>query len=182
MQLSAQTIAKLSDGSHEPPLIEPFRYKYVHSVGLSGGLTCAGYDVHLADCIDVNGATGERVFDHGLSTVRRGGDIVYIIPARTGVLGVTKEKFNVPADMCMQYFNKSTLARWFINAAATLAEPGWSGHLTLEIMNDTDKAVELIKGQPIGQVVFNRLDERTVSAYNGKYQKQEAKPVQGRKE
>lgn len=106
----------------------------------------------------------------------------FIISARTGVLAVTKEKFHLPDDICMFYFNKSTLARKFINAAATLGEPGWHGHLTLELFNQSDHAVTLHMDQPIGQVVFHKLDVPSETPYAGKYQGQEAVPVEAKRE
>lgn len=172
MQLSPQTIRKLN---FECGLITPFREHYQHKEsGLSGGLSCAGYDVHLKH-ISIAMKDEERLFDYGFSNTEDG----WFIPPRTGVLGVTEERFNLPNDVAMSYYNKSTMARWFIEAAATLAEPGWCGYLTLELFNSTDQVIELIKGQPIGQVVFNRLDQPSESAYSGKYQNQKAEPVQG---
>ncbi len=172
MQLSPQTIRKLN---FEHGLITPFREHYQHTEsGLSGGLSCAGYDVHL-NRISIVMKDEERLFDYGFSNTEDG----WFIPPRTGVLGVTEERFNLPNDVAMSYYNKSTMARWFIEAAATLAEPGWRGYLTLELFNSTDQVIELIKGQPIGQVVFNRLDQPSESAYSGKYQNQKAEPVQG---
>lgn len=179
MQLSPQTI-KWYSNCPARPMIVPFHERHVHSTGLSGGLSCAGYDVHL-------GPKLERPLDEAGLPLFNNGEIVYrdgvwSVPARTGVLGVTKERFNIPTNICMQYFNKSTLARMFINAAATLAEPGWCGHLTLEIYNQTDYRIDLIPGQPIGQVIFNQLDKASASPYKGKYQNQEAIPVQATKE
>lgn len=172
MQLSPQTIRTLN---FECGLITPFREHYQHKEsGLSGGLSCAGYDVHLAKVSNVY-KDGQRLFNHEVSPTGDG----WVIPPGTGVLGVTRERFNLPTDVAMSYYNKSTMARWFTEAAATLAEPGWSGYLTLELFNSTDRAIELIKGQPIGQVVFNRLDQPSESAYSGKYQNQKAEPVQG---
>ena len=172
MQLSPQTIRKLC---YEQNLITPFREHYQHSEsGLSGGLSCAGYDVHLKG---IDGAIndGKALFyDFPFE-----GNGCWEIPPRTGVLGVTEERFNLPSDIAMSYYNKSTMARWFIEAAATLGEPGWRGHLTLELYNATDSHITLIEGQPIGQVVFNRLDEPSESAYAGKYQNQKDEPVQG---
>lgn len=172
MQLSHQTIRILS---LENSLICPFQEHYQHGEsGLSGGLSCAGYDVHVADIKDVK--LGEdRLFN---LDVYDQGDY-WLIPQKTGVLGVTLERFKLPEAIAMTYYNKSTLARWFIEAAATLGEPGWEGHLTLELYNASDVAAKIYKGQPIGQVVFNMLDQPSEAVYSGKYQNQKAEPVQG---
>lgn len=178
MQLSPQTIRRLSEGKQ---LITPFRESYKHkATGLSGGLTCAGYDVHLASlAAPTRRLSGEvdSLFERGFLEMAMGDE--FIIPPQTGILGVTVERFKIPQNVCMMYFNKSTLARIFLNASATLAEPGWEGHLTLEIFNQTDKHLGLFQGQPIGQVIFNQLDEATDNPYQGKYQNQCKEPVAG---
>ncbi len=175
MQLSPQTIRLMS---FETGMITPFREHYQHKEsGLSGGLSCAGYDVHLKDVTAAEDHEGGVLFTDSIVTE----ETLWKIPPRTGVLGVTEERFILPKNVAMSYYNKSTMARWFIEAAATLAEPGWEGHLTLELYNATDVYVDLIKGQPIGQVVFNQLDQPSESAYSGKYQDQIAEPVQGLK-
>lgn len=174
MQLSPQTIRKLC---FEHNLITPFREHYQHEEsGLSGGLSCAGYDVHLKSLVPAYN-DGTPLFTRGHQVSKH--EKSWSIPPRTGVLGVTVECFNLPYDIAMSYFNKSTLARWFLEASSTLAEPGWNGHLTLELENDTDQYVKLYEGQPIGQVVFNCLDQATEAPYEGKYQYQEAEPVEG---
>lgn len=172
MQLSPQTIRQMS---RDNGLITPFKEHYQHEAsGLSGGLSCAGYDIHVADIREALRGD-EKLFS---SYPTDEGDFWHI-PPHTGVLGVTVERFRLPNDVAMTYYNKSTMARWFLDAAATLGEPGWHGYLTLEIRNSTDRWQPLYKGQPIGQVVFNRLDEPSDAAYSGKYQNQAAEPVQG---
>lgn len=176
MQLSPQTIKRLSHDNH---LIVPFIQRTVHpKTGLSGGLSCAGYDVHLGDKVILPNGTNVK-FTTGL---KRNSSKKFVIPARTGVLGSTVERFNLPKNICMYYFNKSTLARRFLNASATLAEPGWFGHLTLELYNQTDSDTVLYSGQPIGQVVFHLLDEESEYPYTGKYQGQDATPIPAKKE
>jgi dCTP deaminase len=169
MQLSPQTIELLAGQG----LVEPFYHRHVHATGLSGGLSCAGYDVHIGEELK-----GLPVFNEQ-PEMHQG---CWIIPPRTGCLGVTVEKFKLPPDICMLYFNKSTLARQFLNACATLGEPGWEGHLTLELYNQTDKPFLITPGQPIGQVIFNALDQDSAFPYTGKYQGQAAVPVEARRE
>ena len=173
MRLSPQTIEKMSN---EFDLISPFQHSYVHEeTNLSGGLSCAGYDVHLASLSTptFNGeplSLDENMQKHIQLRSR------FIIPPNGIVLGSTVEKFNIPKHLSMDYFNKSTLARRFIDSAATLAEPSWHGHLTLEIKNNSHVPQTLVIGQPIGQVVFQQLDHPTEYPYNGKYQGQSSDP------
>jgi len=172
-----------SSNDHQP-LIAPFIERTVHkATGLSGGLSCAGYDIHLEDLKAVVRPDRKPAFLMSYKTKSRlphpkGTGLLWEIPPQTGVLGVTRERFVIPSNICMHYFNKSSLARQFIHAAATLAEPGWQGWLTLELYNSTDKPIVLHQGQPIGQVVFNLLDEPSQSPYTGKYQNQPCVPIQ----
>lgn len=172
MQLSPQSI-------EEGGFITPFRpesYRHQPS-GLSGGLSCAGYDVHLGDELLLPmDDDGFPLFDLPVQAEVDG----WVIPPRTGVLAVTVEHFALPSHICMHYFNKSTLARRFFNACATLGEPGWHGHLTLELYNQTDRPHRLHKGQPIGQVIFMPLDKPSSQPYAGKYQAQANAPVSAR--
>ena len=168
MQLSPQTIERFG-------LISPFQRKHVHAAtGMSGGLSCAGYDVHMGEELVGLDLFKDKPFkqDQGC----------WVLPPRTGCLAVTVERFKLPDNVCMLYFNKSTLARQFLNACATLGEPGWEGHLTLELYNQTDANHILVPGQPIGQVIFNQLDESSAFPYRGKYQGQGAAPVQAKRE
>jgi dCTP deaminase len=172
MQLSPQTIRVLSI---EPdPLITPFREAYRDpKSNLSGGLSCAGYDLHMdATLVPVEGFSRQpyRSFDRQH----------WVLPARTGCLANTVERFCIPQNMAMHYYNKSTLARKFLIACATLGEPGWHGHLTLELYNQTDTDMTLYPGQPIGQAVFIRMDHASAQPYKGKYQDQGAVPVSAR--
>lgn len=178
MQLPPQAIELLA--ANDPPLISPFKQREVHAAtGLSGGLSCAGYDVHLGSLTDARGREGQRLFTRPIYEQTEG---VWLIPPRCGCLGVTQERFVLPNDISMAYFNKSTLARLFFHASATLGEPGWEGHLTLELYNSTDNYFVAHIGQPIGQVVFNMLIEPSARPYTGKYQGQDATPVQARYE
>lgn len=101
---------------------------------------------------------------------------IYVLQPNAIILGSTLERFKIPDNLSMAYYNKSTLARRFIDSAATLGEPSWKGYLTLEIKNNSHVPVTLYKGQPIGQVVFHKTDKPTDQPYDGKYQNQSSKP------
>lgn len=184
MFLSPQSIEAKCHNTRTP-LIEPFHRRRVHEyTGMSGGLSCAGYDVHMGLEVTVPEDELGKLFNETPQWVRqdKSGQAGWWLPPRTGCLAVTQEKFHLPDDVVMFYYNKSTLARKFISACATLGEPGWHGHLTLEIYNQTDRGAFLAVGQPIGQVVFGHLDEASRFPYRGKYQGQAAKPVQAMRE
>lgn len=128
-------------------LINPFMESYKHESGMSGGLTCVGYDIHL-------------------------GQDLYIEPGET-TLSVSLEHFDMPDDIAGAVYNKSTLAREFLLMPVTQIEPGWNGYLTLELINNNKrKTFDFKKGAPIGQIIFTKIDMPVDQPYNGKYQNQ----------
>jgi dCTP deaminase len=100
----------------------------------------------------------------------------YVLKAGDIALGVTKERFEIPSNICADYYNKSTVLRRFLTIAASLIEPNWKGYLTLEIKNDSHVDVTLRVGQPIGQITFTKMDKFTDQPYEGKYQDQGPEP------
>jgi len=158
--LSGQTIYRDHLG-----MITPFRlearksYRLTHKgwhgvkpldVTLSGGLSVAGYDIHLAK--------GRVLSPHEF------------------YLAHTVEHFNMPLDVLGVVHDKSTLARLGLAVQNTVIEPGWRGHLTLELTNHGMEVLLLKDDMPIAQVLFHRLDQPSVG-YKGSYQDQENEPV-----
>jgi dCTP deaminase len=92
-------------------------------------------------------------------------------------LASSLEHFTVPRDLLGVLYDKSTLARMGIFLGLGVLQPGWYGHLTLEIKNQGHNDVQLVAGQPIAHVVFHRID-REVAGYDGHYQNQADAPVQ----
>jgi len=119
--------------------------------GYSHGLTECGYDIRIAQ--DVTMFLGRRF-----------------------VLAHALEEFDVPDFLMGRVLNKSTWARRGIDASMTTnIEPGWKGFLTLELRYSGILPIHIPKGVGIAQVIFERIAEPT--AYVGKYQNQENRPV-----
>lgn len=150
--LSAQTIRKLG-------IFTPFSERAI-SNGMTYGLGPAGYDVRIAETVE-------------LGTQRTIGK-TYNMPR--AVLASTVEHFNMPNDCIAYVKDKSTWARRFVLVQNTIIEPNWRGFLTLEITYEGDEGVVIEAGSPIAQIVFHKLDEPTEIPYDGKYQDQDAGP------
>lgn len=142
MILSAQSIrARVG-------MVQPFNGR-TKAYGLTFGLGPAGYDVRVAEAIDL----------------RPGGF----------VLASTVERFAMPLDVLGIVHDKSTLARFGLAAQNTVIEPGWHGYLTLELSNHSDwDHVRLAAGSPVAQIIFHLVDQPTEQPYDGKYQNQPA--------
>ena len=147
-QLSAQSILKLCETKK---LIDPFVAEKKIVNGVSYGLGPASYDVRIA---------------HDLFLMRG-----------EAALANTIENFIMPDDVVGYVVDKSTYARRFVSAFNTLLDPGWQGNLTLELVNLGNCPVNIKAGDPIVQIVFHWLDERTDRPYSGKYQNQPSHPV-----
>jgi dCTP deaminase len=131
-------------------IFTPFSERTVHN-GMSYGLSSCGYDVRIAEML-----------------ILWPGDFR---------LASTIEHFDVPNDVAALIKDKSTWARRGICCQNTLAEPGWRGHLTLEITNHSKDLITIHAGDPIAQVVLQLLDEPTEKPYGqGKYQNQAKGP------
>lgn len=106
-------------------------------------------------------------------------DSIDLLP-HSFMLGVSMEHINVPRNMMVTCMGKSTVARKGCSAFITPLESSWSGHITLEIKNDTDYPMRLYAGMGIMQLMFYESDEECMTSYkdrNGKYQDQPYTPV-----
>lgn len=148
MILSAQTLRET-----RPLIVVPFFNTKTVSHGMSFGLSHAGYDIRVAQHLELT-------------------------QAAPFVLASSLERFQMPNDVLAVVHDKSSWARKGLFVNNTVIEPGWEGFLTLELSyrgNDARLVVEM--GAPIAQIVFHRLDFPTDTPYVGKYQNQPDRPV-----
>lgn len=90
-------------------------------------------------------------------------------------LASTVEYFRMDTDVLAVVHDKSTWIRRGLAVHNTVIEPGWRGHLTLELKNVGHVVLRLDRGSPIAQVVFHQVD-RVTPGYYGKYQNQRRGP------
>jgi len=96
------------------------------------------------------------------------------------VLGSTLEHVELPNDVMARLEGKSSLGRigLLIHATAGYVDPGWKGHLTLELSNVSSIPILLYPGMKISQISFHRLTTPAERPYGSpglgsKYQGQE---------
>jgi len=94
-----------------------------------------------------------------------------LIPPHSYALGVSLEKFNIPDDIIGICVGKSTYARCGVIVNLTPLEPGWRGHLTIEISNANPLPVVIYLGEGIAQIIFFK-GEKPNQLYEGHYQDQ----------
>ena len=95
------------------------------------------------------------------------------------VLGSTLERIELPEDLVARLEGKSSLGRLglLIHSTAGYVDPGWKGHLTLELSNVSNLPITLYCSMKIGQISYLRLTTPADNLYgsealSSKYQGQ----------
>lgn len=175
-------------------MITPFAPGQIRQVDnapvISFGVSSFGYDMRIADEFqifrpvqDFPQKPGDRlgpvildpkVFDARVAETVRGATC--IIPPHGFALSYSLERFVMPSNVLGICLGKSTYARIGVVVGITPLEPGWSGHVTIEMSNTTDLPVKVYANEGIAQVLFLEGDEPEVSyaSRGGKYQDQPA--------
>lgn len=96
------------------------------------------------------------------------------------VLSHTKESVRLPTNVVARVEGKSSLARLglVVHATAGFIDPGFEGHITLEMTNLLPYAIKLRPGMKIAQISFQEMDRMARRPYghaslNSKYQGQQ---------
>jgi dCTP deaminase len=83
------------------------------------------------------------------------------------VLGSTLERITLPNDLVARLEGKSSLGRLglLIHSTAGFIDPGWDGHVTLELSNVANLPITIYYGMKIGQLSFVQLSEPAETPY-----------------
>ncbi len=83
------------------------------------------------------------------------------------VLGSTYERVTLPDDVAARLEGKSSLGRLGLltHSTAGFIDPGFSGHVTLELSNMATLPIKLWPGSKIGQLCFFKLTSPTEHPY-----------------
>ena len=95
------------------------------------------------------------------------GDEPFILHPGEFVLGSTLERVTLPDDLVARLEGKSSLGRlWLlIHSTAGFIDPGWDGHVTLELSNVANLPITIYPGMKIGQLSFVQLTEPAERPY-----------------
>ena len=99
--------------------------------------------------------------------VQAEGDEPFILHPGEFVLGSTYEEVSLPADLAARVEGKSSLGRLGLltHATAGFVDPGFSGHVTLELANVATLPIKLYPGMKIGQFCFFRMSSASEHPY-----------------
>lgn len=164
----------------EQKMIEPFVERNIGKGELiSFGLSSYGYDLRVSDEYKIfhnalNPIIDPKEIDEK-SFIDFKGDVC-IIPPNSFALARSVEYFRIPENVLAICVGKSTYARCGIITNVTPFEPGWEGHVTLEISNTTPLPAKIYSHEGLCQVLFLESDEVCEVSYKdkaGKYQHQQ---------
>lgn len=156
-------------------MITPFEEKQNKNGVISYGLSSYGYDARCSDDFKIftnvdNALVDPKNFSQA-SFVDRRSDIC-VIPPNSFVLTHTVEYFRIPEDVLVICLGKSTYARCGLIVNVTPLEPGWEGHVTLEISNTTPLPARVYAHEGVAQFLFFKGSKPCEISYadrQGKY-------------
>ncbi|MCV6608162.1 MAG: dCTP deaminase [Campylobacterales bacterium] len=159
-------------------MISPFVEELTATGVVSYGLSSYGYDIRVSNEFKIFTNINASIVDpknfYEENVVEHIGDEC-IVPPNSFALARTVEYFKMPKDVLAICLGKSTYARCGIIVNVTPFEPGFEGHITIEISNTTPLPAKIYANEGIAQVLFLQGDEPCEVAYSdraGKYQKQ----------
>jgi dCTP deaminase len=98
------------------------------------------------------------------------GDEPFILHPGEFVLGTTVERVTIPDYLVGRLEGKSSLGRLglLIHSTAGFVDPGFRGHLTLELSNVANLPITLYPGMKIGQISLFRMSSPAENPYGSK--------------
>ena len=169
--------AQIKERAIKETMIDPFVEELTSKDVISYGLSSFGYDIRVADefkiFTNVNGATVDPKHFSEDEFVDFKGEIA-IVPPNSFALARSIEYMKIPDDIMVIAVGKSTYARCGIITNVTPLEPGWKGHITLEISNTTPLPAKVYANEGLVQLLFFQGDAPDTSYLkrSGKYQGQ----------
>ena len=94
-------------------------------------------------------------------------DEAFILHPGEFVLGSTLERIRLPDDLVARLEGKSSLGRLglLIHSTAGFIDPGWDGHVTLELSNVANLPITIYPDMKIGQISFMQMSEPATTPY-----------------
>ncbi len=148
----------------EDLIIDPFDKKSIQpaSIDLRISSHFLAIDEHQSSHLSL-----DRRADYRDIYVEKGGSIV--IPPHSFLLATTVEYIEIPKTLTAFVEGRSSIGRLglFIQNAGWV-DPGFKGHITLELFNANRLPIELAVGRRVCQLVIAEVDKET-EGYMGKY-------------
>jgi len=160
-------------------MLDPFVPSLKREGVISYGLSSMGYDIRVTDEYKIFTNVHTAVVDPKHFDPASFVDVKTdscLIPPNSFALARSVEYFRLPRTVMGLCIGKSSYARCGIVVNITPLEPGWEGHLTIEISNTTPLPARIYSNEGIAQVLFLEsavAPEVSYADRKGKYQAQE---------
>lgn len=189
MLLNDKQITKLAENDIFLPFVGEKRRTLDNGTkAISYGLSQSGYDIRLSsvefltfDLLPFETDTkliDAKNFDLEAQSAelheQKDGSAYFILPSLSYGLGTSLELISMPDSVFAMVEGKSTYGRCGLIANILPIEPGWSGYLTMCLVNPTNFPIKLYANEGIAQVIMWEIDP-VEKAYEGLYQKQSAR-------
>lgn len=142
----------------EANIIDPFHDNRLLAQGLTWGISSYGYDCRMGRNFKIFTNVNTTIVDPKDFDKKCFVDIYdadfCVIPPNSFVLASTIECFNMPKDVLAICVGKSTYCRVGINVLCSPLEPGWKGHVTVELSNCSPLPCKVYSGEGVMQVIF----------------------------
>jgi len=185
--LNDKEISKLAELDIFQPYVGEKRRKLDNGTkAISYGLSQAGYDIRLSPkqflvfCDDglyrhdfmLDPKLGDPTVPYEAALVHHEGSSYFELSPFSFALGTSLELISMPNDVMGICQGKSTYGRIGLVANILPIEPGWSGYLTMCLVNPTPFPMRVYANEGICQVLLFRLDGDVEQSYTGQYQNQ----------
>lgn len=93
----------------------------------------------------------------------------FLLKSGQFVLATTVESFSIPINVAAFVQGRSSIGRACLTIQnAGFIDPGFHGHITLELKNEGPFDILLVPGYPVGQIIFEEASDVS-RPYSGKY-------------
>ena len=157
-------------------MLDPFEERLVRDGKISSGLSSMGDDIRVTEEYKIFTNVRQAIVDPKQFNPDSFVDFTgatCVIPPNSFALARSVEYFRMPRSVLGLCLGKSSYARCGIVVNITPLEPGWEGHLTIEISNTTPLPARIYSHEGIAQVLFfeaGALPEVSYADRKGKYQ------------
>jgi dCTP deaminase len=185
--LTDKEISALADLDIFQPYVGEKRRKLDNGTkAISYGLSQAGYDIRLSPKqflvfddaglyrhdAQLDPKLADSTIPYEAALIHHQGSSYFELAPFSFALGTSLELISMPKDVMGICQGKSTYARIGLVANVLPVEPGWSGYLTMCLVNSTPFPMRIYANEGICQVLLFRLGSEVSQAYTGQYQNQ----------
>lgn len=185
--LTDKEISALADLDIFQPYVGEKRRKLDNGTkAISYGLSQAGYDIRLSPKqflvfsddglyrhdAQLDPKLADPTIPYEAALIHHQGSSYFELSPFSFALGTSLELISMPKDVMGICQGKSTYARIGLVANILPVEPGWSGYLTMCLVNPTPFPMRVYANEGICQVLLFRLGSEVDQAYTGQYQNQ----------